>query len=395
MASYQVLHQDTPMDTEYNIVGRDDILDDIECPITGYIFNDPVKIKETGKVFERDAIVSWFQISDKCPLTGVMVTDKTLEEDVYTKELVMLYLETNPDMKNHQYKIDYNKKINELIDKKHFDYLINYSCFDFSKIKYQTIIKYCTNKHILTHVINNAIIYQSTPIMWFALKYCNLDIIKLFVSLGVELNVTHEEVNMLFLIFDRHDSMQVLEYFLDFELDFNIINPTNGMSFFQYAIIKKIPETIIIKLLAKNIDLEYISPQYNTHILQYAVRYSTLNIIKLLVEYKQWPLNDILTLNNCNLLYIAIEMRDTQIVKYLIDLDISLILPNHTGDTPIHVAFCFGSEEVITSIITKLDGNIFIPNNSGIMPPEFIIHNNKLNDESKVYLNEYILTISL
>jgi len=56
-----------------------DLQNDLQCPITGELFLDPVLLVGDGHTYEREALQQWFdQGKDTSPMTGTKLTDKTM-----------------------------------------------------------------------------------------------------------------------------------------------------------------------------------------------------------------------------------------------------------------------------------------------------------------------------
>ena len=68
---------------------------DISCPITQQIFTYPV-IVENGNTYEHSAILEWFKISDKDPLTNLKI-EKTIVPNLEMKKLIEFYLNKDPE----------------------------------------------------------------------------------------------------------------------------------------------------------------------------------------------------------------------------------------------------------------------------------------------------------
>lgn len=65
-------------------------LDEISCPITLDVFDDPVLIS-TGRTFERHVIEDWFRKSATDPLTGEAVVSTAVRADEIMKERIAKY----------------------------------------------------------------------------------------------------------------------------------------------------------------------------------------------------------------------------------------------------------------------------------------------------------------
>lgn len=82
---------------------------DIKCPITMCIFLDPV-LASDGFFYERQAIETWLNKSNKSPVTGVTM-NKTIHKCHELKSYVDKYLEKYPHKKAKQYILEEYKII--------------------------------------------------------------------------------------------------------------------------------------------------------------------------------------------------------------------------------------------------------------------------------------------
>jgi hypothetical protein len=70
----------------------DDAPDELCCPITCELMDDPVKVCD-GFIYDRDAIEEWFQMHDTSPMTNLKLENKTLTPDHTTANLVKAFRE--------------------------------------------------------------------------------------------------------------------------------------------------------------------------------------------------------------------------------------------------------------------------------------------------------------
>ena len=61
-------------------------IEDITCPISSEIFNDPV-IASDGCIYEREMIEKWFENNNTSPLTGLKI-DKNIISCIFLKTMV-------------------------------------------------------------------------------------------------------------------------------------------------------------------------------------------------------------------------------------------------------------------------------------------------------------------
>src|SRR5437588_493849 len=119
-------------------VTKDEIYNDIICPISVQIFNQPV-IASDKKVYEKMCITKWFSLNQTSPLTGEILTDFNLADSVLIKQLVDNFLEKYPDYKDQQYQIPIQYLTEEdcpnIVDSKNY-----FKIFEFNRIDLKILI---------------------------------------------------------------------------------------------------------------------------------------------------------------------------------------------------------------------------------------------------------------
>lgn len=78
-----------------------DPYDDLNCPISGQLFYDPV-VAEDFNIYEREVIEKWFKIKNISPLTNVKIGNNLISSHS-TKLKVEQFLKNNPDKISEQY----------------------------------------------------------------------------------------------------------------------------------------------------------------------------------------------------------------------------------------------------------------------------------------------------
>ncbi|CAH8387323.1 unnamed protein product [Eruca vesicaria subsp. sativa] len=81
-----------------NILGLN--VDDLRCPISLEIMNDPV-VLETGHTYDRISIAKWFAAGNvMCPKTGKSLVSTVLVDNVSVKQLIQSYFKQEIDFKS-------------------------------------------------------------------------------------------------------------------------------------------------------------------------------------------------------------------------------------------------------------------------------------------------------
>lgn len=230
-------------------------LEDITCPISLQIFNDPV-IVEDGNVYEREKIEEWLTTNSTSPATNTQISKKVYPA-IIIKNMVNKYLLLNPDKKQNQYKLrikvdtqflnkfpskSYDEQTN-LIDTiseqnefktlvfhifekcsfniikylvDNYEYVLNFKDFRNSKPIHKACIyqnyeciEYLINKKTDLNCENND---KWRPIH-LACKYQKYECIKLFIDQNVELNCISKNltkpIHYIF-NFQNYDSIKLL-----------------------------------------------------------------------------------------------------------------------------------------------------------------------------------------
>lgn len=105
--------------------------DDLRCPITGSIYNEPVKC-EDGFKYEKSALLRWVYNHKTSPMTRKLLTDKKYYvEDEETKNKIKKFLEEHPNLQE------------DLFKKQPLDRLLTYDITAFEQHSISDIDDYC------------------------------------------------------------------------------------------------------------------------------------------------------------------------------------------------------------------------------------------------------------
>lgn len=85
---------------ENSEIDSDKIPHEFICAISQELMKDPVKTVD-GFTYEREAITRWFSQSNKSPLTGLDLTDKSLVPDIICKQEIDKFIESIKNLELH------------------------------------------------------------------------------------------------------------------------------------------------------------------------------------------------------------------------------------------------------------------------------------------------------
>ncbi|KAH0942912.1 hypothetical protein HID58_002549, partial [Brassica napus] len=96
--------EDEDKEEEDDLVIRGLNVDDLRCPISLEIMNDPV-VLETGHTYDRSSIAKWFSAGNiTCPKTGKNLVSTVLVGNVSVKQLIQMYFKQETDNKSKKKK---------------------------------------------------------------------------------------------------------------------------------------------------------------------------------------------------------------------------------------------------------------------------------------------------
>ena len=65
--------------------------EELVCPLTHELMVDPVMLVGSGQTYERAPLERWLATHDTDPMTNVLLTDKTVRENVLVRSLCRKY----------------------------------------------------------------------------------------------------------------------------------------------------------------------------------------------------------------------------------------------------------------------------------------------------------------
>jgi len=167
--------------------------EDLYCPITHQLFNDPVFASD-GFIYERSAIVKHFESNYTSPITRETITNNVYPCHIM-KCMISSFLEKNPDKKSDQYKeIKSFSSVAELkssIDK--------YDIIDISKMSHNEIID-LVKDDIVIKVIDkvddlNKKYRSETRLIHYICANSTFEVVKYIVEKGVDLECEADDTS--------------------------------------------------------------------------------------------------------------------------------------------------------------------------------------------------------
>ena len=76
----------------------DDLPEELTCPITRTMFQDPVLVVDSGHTYERSAILSHFARTSTDPITSLALSDTRVVTNWAVRKGVQAYLDSHPDV---------------------------------------------------------------------------------------------------------------------------------------------------------------------------------------------------------------------------------------------------------------------------------------------------------
>lgn len=313
---------------------------DIKCPITNFIFKEPV-LAADGMFYERSAIEKWFfMYHNKSPITG-----KVIDPTLYTCFDFNNYIE--------QYLVENPKKIkNQFISSKFYDYMMN-------KDKVNNFIKNNQFSELLKYT-NFCLQYMATTQFGFYASY------RTYYN------------NMFLHLVINCDSFDIIKHVIDNTNDINMFD-FSGRSYIHYACDRTIHsnsrKTELIKyLVEKGADL---NTGRETTPLSIGISNNDIETIELLLESGANPNHQ--DYNGFTLLHhLCSEHRvyDNIIdaIKLIIKYGANVKQQSVGGDHPIHLA-CYRNDLDVMKCLVENGADLECENNNRLRPIHYACMN--------------------
>ncbi len=203
---------------------------DIRCPITTMIMKRPA-IAEDGFIYEKSAIMEWFENHNTSPKTRKVIGKKVIP--VFSiKKYIENYVRKHHELKDEVFKSvkthgKYQKKINTMIEKDDWPSLKKYVGFEFilfSDEQFKKLCRECDDnvmKHIIDHMVDIECENDEKmrPIHYICNGVSKNDMVKYIIDKGV--NLEHEDDikwRAIHFICHRHSS-ELIKYIIDKGVD--------------------------------------------------------------------------------------------------------------------------------------------------------------------------------
>ncbi|ARF10413.1 U-box domain protein [Hokovirus HKV1] len=138
-----------------------ELIQNLYCPITGFIFKDPVLLNDDDIIYEREAILKWLETNKISPVTRKTVrTPPNIKTVKPMVSIIDNILKSHPELVKEQYvsMIDFNKHYKTFKISKNDDILVYYN-FDmdiiielYSNILFRDV---SVTKHICDNLVKN------------------------------------------------------------------------------------------------------------------------------------------------------------------------------------------------------------------------------------------------
>ena len=339
---------------------------DICCPITKQIFFDPV-LASDGFVYEKDAIIKWFNNSDISPMTGKKIDEKKHMDNTIMKNMVADILSKNLDLLNEQYKKEQPKKqiytFNMVIDRimdntldiDLIEEIVDYANTNINHINH--IDKFWKHVHIrkLVKMINKSefsVVHCESD--GYELRLVNdcifygpsIDIIKYVIDNTPNIDLifcggTADERTILDRIIVNNNNPDIVEYVFQKSINFDIFSDAMDRCYVFEELCKMSKNNDRIccnffEIISKYIDS--CKKKQNNYI-SYIFQYGTVKMLEYML--------DLLCIDNfdCELkihggvsfIELACVHKNTEIIDYLLGKNVNLLHKNDNGVTVLHL----------------------------------------------------------
>lgn len=312
--------------------------DDIICPITCEIFKNPVTACD-GIIYERSAIIKWFDTHDTSPILGVKI-DRTYIKNIMISNKVVAFKKLHPE---------YND-IHDCNDDEYKNYM---SDDDPTFFKELNILK-------LQNILDKNKLYLKKDklcLIHYVFRYGTPEIIKYLVDSDVDLKCKDDDGLCLIHYICRYGTPEIIKYIIDKNVDLEC-ETKNGSRPIHLICRFSTPE-MIKYIIDKNVDLEC-RHKDGWRPIHYICRLSTPEMIKYIVD-KNVNL-ECKTKDGWRPIHLICRYSTPQMIKYIIDKNVDLECETKNGWLPIDYIRQCGTPEMIKYITDKDVGSnsIFI-----------------------------------
>jgi len=317
----------------YDLLRMSGLLQYLTCPITGLIFDDPVKAND-GHTYERSAIEEWFADHNASPMTGKPVNDKTLIEDFNMRSIVTKYIQDNPDQIKNKFKLD--------------ELLVSDVVAIITSGKYQDLLGY--KKFKLTEIVN-----EDRSLMEYVSKIPMVNIFKhIYVHSSDRRNSDENGFYLLHYVF-RYSSLDVIKYILSDWYDINI-KAKNGKMPIHCACERTddVNDEIVTYLInnGANVNAVYRGP---TDYIDCTPLYSAIIAGRISVVNRLWENKREFGYRYDRAIHLLAEHMPNQVIHRLhYNFSPDLLNRNCKHETFVHIVFKYGDKQTIIDILQYL-----------------------------------------
>lgn len=209
--------------------------DNLICPITKLIFNDPV-VADDGYVYEFLAITDWLKENSRSPLTGESISGRLMRVQTI-KDMVTNFLNNNPEFKKEQFLFKkpfylFKSQFIELLKEKNEEKMMEYTAF------------------CLTHEMNKATLFD------YICKTCSNEVIKHIINSSIDFDVEDHRGLRPIHIACRYSNPEIINYLIDKDVDLNC-EDTNGNCPLNYVLLYNYNRDIVKKMIGKGVKINY------------------------------------------------------------------------------------------------------------------------------------------
>lgn len=339
------------------------------CPITQCIFNDPV-IANDGHVYEKEAILMWFESNETSPTTGKAMTNE-LNECHIVKYIIEMMIKQYPNLKEHQFKKDNRYITNVSYIKEYIRKGNYYKLLDFVEYNFISLVDNEILINILSHSDDKIVLHV-------------ID------NLTNNYNEEYGRYRFMTYIF-LHSKQTIIKYMIDknVDLDYTINSKIYGKRLLNVLISRKFYD------LAKYVIQKGITINTNDS--------SEIRMIKSLCSSNDEEMLLYLLNNNLNIheinnddndmtsLHYTCKCSFLEATKFIVNKEVDIEAEMNLGWRPLHVASYYGSYELIEFIIKQrpnFNAKIkkFMSEDSSYDCRDLINLNKQLSDKDKIKL---------
>lgn len=265
---------------------NDEIEQELYCPITQQILLEPV-IASDNITYEKDAIEQWLESHNTSPLTN-LVMSKVLQNNMFAKKMINIYLTDNPSKKKEQYLLQFSiKKLNSLQNEiEMISYINKFNTIDFDF--YNLCASIYKMDNVMTLLIDKMVNIdqydkQHGKLIHYICCYSTSEIIKYIIDKGVDLECLNVNKQKPIHYICQYSTPEMIKYIINKGVDLECQNIYNWRPI-HYIIGHSTPE-MIKYIIDKGVNLEcQTNDEWKWSPLHFICYYSTPEMIKYIID---------------------------------------------------------------------------------------------------------------